>query len=309
MPSLYKLCDWINKEKLNWSFLAKNKYYIYLLLQIPPEIMWMLTDKINWQSLSSDPDAIELLEKNQNYINWNTICYNRSAKFIINKNKYKISDKKKIENEIIDPHDIFKRDAEEQYLKYNRPVDSDEQSNAVFITKRELLNYKAESSDGESIDSIFKSSSSTTEDIDNTYVALRYDNSSEDFEWMRISRNSKDINFLEQNLDKIHWYALSRNPNGIELLEKHTDKINWDELSKNTKAMHLLKKNQDESRRDGSVCKINWCYISQNPSIFELNYDFIKKRMSIIKEELISKAMHPKRIQLWLESGIDIEDI
>jgi hypothetical protein len=312
MPFLYKLCDWIKKEKLCWSFLANNKYYIDLLLQIPPEMMWMISHRINWQSLSSNPNAIELLEKNQDYINWYTICYNRSAKFLINKNK----------NKIIDTNTEFH--------EYNISDESDEQSNTVFITKKELRNYKdkteTESSDDESIDPMLTPSSpsiiESTEDIDNTLVLLHYDNSSDDFEWMRISRNSKDINFLEQNLEKIHWYALSRNPNGIELLEKHidkinwkelsknpngiellekhTDKIDWKELSKNPKAMHLLEKNQD---------KIDWSYISQNSSIFTLNYDFIKKHMSIIKEELIAKALHPTIIEKWINAGIDIEDI
>ena len=46
-----------------------------------------------------------------------------------------------------------------------------------------------------------------------------------------------------------------------------------------------------------------------NPNIFELDYEALKNRISIFKEELIAKALHPKRIEQWLENGIDIEDL
>jgi hypothetical protein len=31
--------------------------------------------------------------------------------------------------------------------------------------------------------------------------------------------------------------------------------------------------------------------------------------MNIIKEELIAKALHPIRIQLWINMGVDINDL
>ena len=47
-----------------------------------------------------------------------------------------------------------------------------------------------------------------------------------------------------------------------------------------------------------------------NPSIFkkEINYNFLKERMNIIREELIMKCMHPSRLERWIEMGGDIDD-
>ena len=37
--------------------------------------------------------------------------------------------------------------------------------------------------------------------------------------------------------------------------------------------------------------------LSKNPNIFEIDYDFLKKRTSVFEEELISKVFHPKRVE------------
>ena len=71
-------------------------------------------------------------------------------------------------------------------------------------------------------------------------------------------------------------------------------------LSENPNAIHLLEQNQD---------KILWCLFSRFYPIFELNYNFLKNRCNIYKEELIKKVMHPNRIMKYLESGIDFEDL
>ena len=70
---------------------------------------------------------------------------------------------------------------------------------------------------------------------------------------------------MEQNTDKIDWFYLSLNQNAIELLEKNTDKINW-------------------------------CNISRNPSIFQLDYDAMRKNNQEIYEELIKEVMKPSRV-------------
>ena len=79
-----------------------------------------------------------------------------------------------------------------------------------------------------------------------------------------------------------------------------TDKINLDNLSYNPNAFSILKKNLD---------KINWRNLSGNPSIFELNYDYLKERCNLYKEELIQKALHPSRIQKYLDMGFSIDEL
>ncbi len=47
--------------------------------------------------------------------------------------------------------------------------------------------------------------------------------------------------------------------------------------------MHLIEQNPD---------KICWTYLSKNPAIFEIEYDFYRKRMNIIRQELMEKTWH-----------------
>jgi hypothetical protein len=46
--------------------------------------------------------------------------------------------------------------------------------------------------------------------------------------------------------------------------------------------------------------------LSLNPSIFELDYDVMEKRSSLYKWELLEVAMHPSRIERYLNQGIEI---
>jgi hypothetical protein len=119
--------------------------------------------------------------------------------------------------------------------------------------------------------------------------------------WRYLSRNSGAIRILEKNRDKIDWSFLSNNKNAIHILEKNQDKIDWTYLSKNPSAISLLRNNQD---------KIVWKEFSMNPSIVKsvVDYDVIKKNMDIIREELLSKTMHPRRLQRWIDMGGNIDD-
>jgi len=65
------------------------------------------------------------------------------------------------------------------------------------------------------------------------------------------------------DINKIEWKILSLNPNAIYILEKNIDKIDWHNLSRNPNAIHILKENKDK--------RINWYWLSENPSIFELD--------------------------------------
>ncbi len=58
----YKLLDWIDIDKLNWQTLSSNPNAIHLLEQNP--------HKIDWFWLSENPNAIHLLEQNLDEINW-----------------------------------------------------------------------------------------------------------------------------------------------------------------------------------------------------------------------------------------------
>jgi len=65
--------------------------------------------------------------------------------------------------------------------------------------------------------------------------------------------------------------------------------INYKYLSSNPHpaAIELLKANPD---------KIDWDGFSLNSSIFTYDYEKIKKNFEVLGEEIIAKALHPKRI-------------
>ena len=73
--------------------------------------------------------------------------------------------------------------------------------------------------------------------------------------------------------------------------------LSWSQLSYNPNAIELLKENPE---------KIDWNMISSNPSIFTYDYELIHENFKELGEEIIHKALHPKRmLRLMEEYGED----
>ena len=92
---------------------------------------------------------------------------------------------------------------------------------------------------------------------------------------------------------------LTYNKNAIELIKRNIDKIEnfWHSLCLNPNAIEIIEKN---------ISRIDWFNISQNPSIFTYDYDLIKKNFKDLGEEIIIKALHPKRmLRLMNDYGED----
>ena len=81
---MFKLKDWIDKDKIRWAQLSTNPSALTLLEKNQ--------DKINWSLLSLNPSALTLLEKNQDKIDWFYLSNNPSARAIalLEKNQDKI---------------------------------------------------------------------------------------------------------------------------------------------------------------------------------------------------------------------------
>jgi hypothetical protein len=127
------------------------------------------------------------------------------------------------------------------------------------------------------------------------------------------NKNINAINIIFNNIDQINqdcWYLLCNNPNAIELIEKNIDKIDysaWRLLCNNPKAIKLIEMNIDKFNSNNHI------WISENPSLFDLDYKLMSiERSSIIYQELISKALKGSRVSKWLdyfiEQGNGIED-
>ena len=59
---IYKLRDWIDKDKLNYQILSGNPNAIDFLIENP--------NKINWFILSGNPNALKILSQNLDKINY-----------------------------------------------------------------------------------------------------------------------------------------------------------------------------------------------------------------------------------------------
>ena len=68
--------------------------------------------------------------------------------------------------------------------------------------------------------------------------------------------------------------------------------IDWEVLSSNPNAISILERNID---------KINWSKLSYNKGVNKLNYQWLKDRMDMIREDLMKAVYHPRRFEYYLE--------
>jgi hypothetical protein len=255
-----------NIKYINYNNLSKNRNPEALLL-IKKKIIEekslskteykKLKNKINWDYLSENPIAIELLEEYKDDINWGTICNNSNPKVL------KLLEKK-IKKE---PDDI-----EWEELSSN-PI-------AIKLLKKypDDIDYSGLSAN--SSDEALQLLKENPDDID--FAMLSFNKNPKALillkklleiepeklnDWTYLSENSlpEAIEILKANFNKIDWGRLSSNSSdeAIQLLKDNPDKISWGMLSANTnpKALELLQNNQ---------ANIWWPHLSANPSIFTL---------------------------------------
>ncbi len=340
----WKLRDWIDESKLDWSYLSSNIRGLYLLEQNK--------NKINWESLSKNESAIYLLEKNQDKIVWDKLASNRSAMTLLKRRiDYEKKCKKSVFNYFTTTNQIYTDTSMFcVFLSLNRSAiplleENPDKINWHYLSVNEsaidLLEKNYDKIDWEQIcknrgaNRIFDKLLLSKEELKKFINGMRpsnWDDLSSNPSAMSIlekypnkicwdcfSENPSAIHLLEKNPDKIDWYDLAGNPSGMDLLEKNLDKLkecsrdslcsnpfaikilegiedpesfvfNWSNLSFNINAIHILEKHKD---------RIDWRTFSGNPSIFELDYDFLKRRMNIIREELMAKAWTPSRFEEW----------
>ena len=124
--------------------------------------------------------------------------------------------------------------------------------------------------------------------------------------WNKLSGNPNAISILTRNIDKINWDKLSGNPNAIPILNRNIDKINWYELSQNPSAISILEKNLNKIDWEGVHFKkeVVWSKLCTNPNLFVYDYDSMKERCNIYKEELISRILHPDNFSKFIGWGL-----
>jgi len=287
----YKLIRWINESKIlkcaelssninaidlltssknikyiNYNNLSKNRNPEALLL-IKKKIIEekslskteykKLKNKINWDYLSENPIAIELLEEYEDDINWGTICNNSNPKVL------KLLEKKiKTEPDDIEWEELSSNPIAIKLLK-KYPDDID-YSGLSANSSDEALQLLKENPDD--IDFAMLSFNKNPKALKLLKKLLEIEPEKLN-DWTYLSENSlpEAIEILKANFNKIDWDRLSSNSSdeAIQLLKDNPDKISWGMLSANTnpKALELLQNNQ---------AKIWWPHLSANPSIFTL---------------------------------------
>ena len=80
---MLKLRNWIDINKMDWDNLSSNPNAIELLKENQ--------DKINWENLSKNSNEINLLKENQDKINWANLSRNPNAIELLKENKDKIN--------------------------------------------------------------------------------------------------------------------------------------------------------------------------------------------------------------------------
>jgi hypothetical protein len=268
LPTKYVLLDWIDKDKIDWSYLSQNPNAIDLLQDNQ--------DKINWSQLCLNPNAIKLLKERIKYEN--NLDYNKYKELVILGNS--ISWDLLSQN----PNAIKLLKKNNAIVWYKLAKNSN--PNIVKLLQKKI---KDGFSDSDSEESVWFSLSQ------NPNVMKILQDNQDQIIWCELSKNSNPdaIELLknrikyENNLSreeyynleeryKIDWNKLLQNPNAIDLLKENPKKINFNYLSANPNAIDLLKEQikyentLDVNEYKALKNKINWEYLSANSNAIEL---------------------------------------
>jgi len=269
-----------NIEKINYYYLSENTNIDALPLiakKIEEEKSLSNTEYkklkygINWNTLSGNPIAVELLEYYENDIVWDAFCGNKNpeALRLIKKELERDIDSEKINWQVLSANPIVIQLIKEypqykKYIKYSG-LSANTSDEAIELLKKEYKNkqneivWEALSGNPKAIDILKEECKKKRNKID----------------WIKLAGNtaSEAIKILKDNLYKLNLdtsdyevkSSLSSNSSdeALELLDSNKRLIDWTALSYNTnlKAIELLKKNK---------FNIYWPAFSTNRSIFIL---------------------------------------
>ncbi len=294
----WKLLDWIDEKKLEYYYLSQNPRAMYLLEKN--------FSKINLRVLQRNPSALYLFKYNHFTLYHNSICFIPIKTYLKDRlfqifwgdlatNESSIHIFKKFMNQESSSDFNFFFNFKDFRYAFSTNVA------AIEIVEENIhkVHWGALSTNPAAIHILEQNQDKIIGPYlcENPAAIHLLEENPDDIDWNHLSLNYAAIHLLEQNFDRINWECLSSNKGAIHLLEQNPDKISWLHLSKNPAAIHLLKNNQN---------KIDWSYFTQNISIFELDYDFFKKRMDIIRYELMEKTWYPQRYRDWCLSIQDL---
>ena len=260
-------------EKYKKTF--KTKYVLKdWVLELDDEDYGVYLDDIDWESLSSNPNAIDLLQKYSHKINWSWLSGNTNPRAI---------EMLKTHSHLIDWRVLSANPAAIDMLKSK--IEKESKMNERQLEKlKDKIDWdmlsqnpnpeaiKILKANPDNINLDFLSANPAAIDILQANV--------DDISWYELSANTNPeaIELLKTKFYKINWELLSANPAGIDLLKDYPGNIKWNYLSQNPNAIKMLKKKIDEENKMSEYKledledfqKISWEMLSSNPAAIDL---------------------------------------
>ena len=197
----------IVKNILNYTIFSENMIELILIQYwdfLPKQLIlldWIDINYLDWSSLCENTNAVNLLLKNIDKIDWNKLSIN-----VINSKTFAIKN--------VHLSTIEKNCKIDWKLLSQNP-------DAIHLIEQNL-------------DKIDWSSLS-----ENPNAIHLLEKNKDKIDWSMLSMNESAIHLLENNQNKIDWEVISRNENAIHLIKDNLEKIDWQLLSMNENAIHL----------------------------------------------------------------------
>ena len=304
-----KLRDWIPYDKIDLKWLSANINIeaINILKDADPDNLdWkklaanisayeILSDPVNRVRLNkykkelsdnSDKDVVKFLQDNKGLVNLKILSGNKGAGewLLTYAQEPLLLDIKELSRNpgaINLIREFFSKDPYSPFINWNF-LSENPKAIKLLEQNKPKINWSSLSKNPKAIELL---RDKRIEENGLSSTVLGQLNQYQKIDWGNLSSNPKAIELLREKIEeeerlspnelailqyhqKIDWKLLSANPGAIKLLEEaltndpDNSKINWDLLSANPKAIKLLKKYQG---------KINFKYLSMNPSIFVLD--------------------------------------
>ena len=230
--------------------------------------------KINWVYLSSNPNAIHMLEENKKKINWYHASRNKNKDIIpLLEERIRSTVKNNYKNYVhwdcilssnFDVSSLVE-------IEFQKPL----LNNRILRT----LNYRTLLSSGNYF-----------------HILEKY---KQFIDWVALSKNENGIKMIEAELNekksRVVWYALCQNKNAIDILTKESmnepNRIDWEELSANKNAIDILRK---EAKKEPN--RIDWYNLCSNENAMDIIMKESKKQPNRIVWESLCFNKNAKKL-------------
>lgn len=268
-------------------------------IPVPNKLLpWVIPSRLAWHELSRNPNALSLLEANQDLINWDYLCQNPNPEAIqlIEQRPDKIN----WTNLSANPNAIHILEANHRRINWDA-LSTNPAAMNLLEANPARIDWDNLSTNPSAIDMLYDNfdeiswfdlhANPNSLEMFEEYpcqidveLASQYSHLTPILEanqaridWSLISKNTnpRAIRLIEANMDymwnnpqdrarSICWLALSANPSAIRILEDNLYHVKWHQLATNPSAIHILQAHQ---------MLVNHQYLSKNPAIFEPDYE------------------------------------